>query len=237
VTPATAAPAITTQPANQTVTVGSTATFSVVATGTPSPTYQWRKGGTNITGATASSYTTPATILTDSGAVFSVVVTNTVTSVTSTNATLTVNPAGSTTTPPSLDYSIANFTATEEVTLRSTTPVTFRTEEVRLRSTTPVTFRVEVKNVGTDSGLVSATLVGSLNGVEVYRRTMQVSAPVGTTTTLGFQPYTPTTVGTIQWTVTIQDQGPALNTATATTTIVRTQRDRGRDEKSSNRED
>ena len=36
------APAITTQPANQTVNAGQTAAFSVVATGTPAPTYQWQ---------------------------------------------------------------------------------------------------------------------------------------------------------------------------------------------------
>jgi hypothetical protein len=38
-------PSITTQPANQTVAVGSTATFSVVATGTAPMTYQWYKNG------------------------------------------------------------------------------------------------------------------------------------------------------------------------------------------------
>jgi hypothetical protein len=135
-----------------------------------------------------------------------------------TGATVTAPPPSTT----GLDYSIVSFTATEEV---------------RLRSRTPVILRVAVKNVGTVSGSSPATLVGSLNGVEVYRRTMPVSAPVGTTTTLEFQSFTPTRVGTIRWTVTIQDQGPALNTATATTTIVRTQRDKERDERSSSRED
>jgi len=87
------APAITTQPASQTVTVGQTAAFSVVASGTAPLTYQWRKNGTAITGATAASYTTPATVLGDNGALFSVVVTNSAGNVTSGNATLTVNAA------------------------------------------------------------------------------------------------------------------------------------------------
>jgi hypothetical protein len=86
------APTITTQPANRTVTIGQTASFSVVASGTAPLSYQWRKNGTNISGATSSSYTTPATVSSDNGATFSVVVSNSAGSVTSNNATLTVNP-------------------------------------------------------------------------------------------------------------------------------------------------
>jgi hypothetical protein len=84
-------PTITTQPANQTVKAGKTAKFSVTATGTTPLGYQWRKNGVNIPGATKASYTTPATTLADNGALFSVTVTNSVGSVTSNNATLTVN--------------------------------------------------------------------------------------------------------------------------------------------------
>ena len=84
-------PAIITQPANQTVTVGQTATFTVAATGTAPLKYQWKKSGTNLGGATNASYTTPATVLGDNGAVFAVVVSNSVGMVTSSGATLTVN--------------------------------------------------------------------------------------------------------------------------------------------------
>lgn len=85
------APTITVQPSNQNVTVGQTATFSVTATGTALLSYQWQKNSTNISGATASSYTTPATVSGDNGAQFDVIVSNTVGSQTSTMATLTVN--------------------------------------------------------------------------------------------------------------------------------------------------
>ena len=88
-----AAVAITTQPANQTVAVGQTATFSVAATGSPALTYQWRKAGAAIAGATAASYTTAALTGADSGASYTVVVANPVNSVTSAAAILTVNPA------------------------------------------------------------------------------------------------------------------------------------------------
>lgn len=91
------APTITAQPANQTVTVGQTATFSVTATGTAPLGYQWQKNSANITGATAASYTTPATVTTDSGAKFDVIVSNAAGSQTSAMAILTVNPASGST--------------------------------------------------------------------------------------------------------------------------------------------
>ncbi|HTZ22100.1 MAG TPA: immunoglobulin domain-containing protein [Opitutaceae bacterium] len=52
-------PTITTQPANQAVNVGASATFSVVAAGATPFTYQWKLNGTAITGATGTSYTVP----------------------------------------------------------------------------------------------------------------------------------------------------------------------------------
>src|SRR5207248_5672864 len=51
VSAAAVAPSITTQPASQTVTVGQTATFTVVAAGTAPWSYQWRKSGTAISRA------------------------------------------------------------------------------------------------------------------------------------------------------------------------------------------
>ena len=88
-----APPSITTQPANKTVTAGQTATFSVTATGTATLTYQWKKNGTAISGATSASYTTPATTTADNGAQFTVTVTNGAGNITSNAATLTVNAA------------------------------------------------------------------------------------------------------------------------------------------------
>jgi PA14 domain/Immunoglobulin domain/Immunoglobulin I-set domain len=84
-----ASPVIVTQPANRTVNLGQTAAFSVTATGS-GLSYQWRKNGTAINGATASTYTTPITTASDNGATFSVVVSNSAGNVTSNNAVLTV---------------------------------------------------------------------------------------------------------------------------------------------------
>jgi Immunoglobulin I-set domain len=93
VTAAPVAPTITTQPSNQTVSAGQTATFSVVASGTAPLMYQWQKNNMNISGATSATYTTPPTTSGDNGATFRVMVTNVVTTVSSNTATLTVNPA------------------------------------------------------------------------------------------------------------------------------------------------
>jgi hypothetical protein len=84
------APAVTNQPQNSSVTVGQTATFTVVATGVPAPAFQWYKNKTAISGATSASYTTPITEISDNGAQFSVSATNSVKSVDSNSATLTV---------------------------------------------------------------------------------------------------------------------------------------------------
>jgi uncharacterized protein (UPF0303 family) len=62
------APTISAQPANQTVTVGQAASFSVAVAGTAPFNDQWLKNSTNITGATGASYTMPATLAADSGA-------------------------------------------------------------------------------------------------------------------------------------------------------------------------
>src|SRR3984893_971274 len=84
-------PSITTQPMSQAVTVRHAASFNVVATGTTPLSYQWRKNSVAIAGATSSSYTTPASTISENGAQFTVVVSNTTGNVTSSAATLTVN--------------------------------------------------------------------------------------------------------------------------------------------------
>ncbi len=94
-----ASPVITAQPQSQTVTAGANVTFSVSATGTPAPTYQWRKNGTYISGATQSSYTLTSVNSGHAG-YYSVVVTNAYGSVESSNATLTVTTAPAITTQP-----------------------------------------------------------------------------------------------------------------------------------------
>ena len=84
------APVLATQPANQTVSLGGTATFGVTATGTTPLAYQWQKNASNIYGATGAVFTTWTTTNADNGDTFDVVVTNAFGSVTSSTAMLTV---------------------------------------------------------------------------------------------------------------------------------------------------
>ena len=72
------------------MTVGQTATFSVVASGSAPFSYVWKKNSVAIANATGSSYITPTTTTADNGATFTVTVTNSVGSITSNTATLTV---------------------------------------------------------------------------------------------------------------------------------------------------
>ncbi len=84
------APVISIQPSNQSAAPGGTATFTVRATGTAPLAYQWQINGTIIPDAFSSSYTTPPAKTSDNGSTFDVIVTNSVGSITSSAATLTV---------------------------------------------------------------------------------------------------------------------------------------------------
>jgi hypothetical protein len=91
----TAAPVITTQPANQTVDAGQSASFSAAASGTPAPTVQWQlstNGSTwsTITGATGTTYAIASTTSADSGHQFRAVFTNSVSTATTNAASLVV---------------------------------------------------------------------------------------------------------------------------------------------------
>src|SRR5256886_4473149 len=89
--PVATAPSITIQPTSKAVTAGQTASFSVAATGTARLNYQWKKNGIAVSGASSSAYTTPATSTSDSGAQFTVIVSNSAGSVTSSAGVLTVS--------------------------------------------------------------------------------------------------------------------------------------------------
>jgi hypothetical protein len=91
VIPLSGAPTIVAQPASQTVAVGDSASFSVSAIGAPPLSYFWRRNGSFIPGATASSYTTNNVQLPGSGSQFSCLVSNADGTVLSSNAVLTVS--------------------------------------------------------------------------------------------------------------------------------------------------
>lgn len=104
------APTIT-NPADQTVTEGSAASFSVTASGTPTPTVTWEvsvDGGTSwnpiATGVSADGLTLTVgpTTVAQSGNQYRATASNASGAVTSNPATLTVNPLPAATTPPTI---------------------------------------------------------------------------------------------------------------------------------------
>ena len=83
------APVIIAQPANLTVTISNTAVFNVLATGTPLPSYQWSFDGTNIVSATNATLTLNNVLPAQAGN-YAVLISNSVGSIASSNAVLTV---------------------------------------------------------------------------------------------------------------------------------------------------
>jgi DNA/RNA endonuclease G (NUC1) len=122
-------PSITASPSSQSVNAGSGVTFSVTATGSPTLTYQWRKGGVAIVGnatATTSALTLNNVQAADTAA-YDVVVTNSVNSAASAVATLTVNAAAPTITgQPASATASTGGTAGFTVTATGTAPLTYQ---------------------------------------------------------------------------------------------------------------
>ena len=106
-----AAPAVTVQPASQTITADQPVTFTASATGTPLPTVQWQVSfdGVNfsdIAGAIGATYSSTVS-QSESGEEFQAVFTNSAGSATSKPATLTVQTAPAVTTQPTSQTTLA----------------------------------------------------------------------------------------------------------------------------------
>jgi hypothetical protein len=175
-----AAVAITAQPASQTAFVGQTATFSVTATGSPALTYQWRKGGAAISGATAATFTTPVLTAADSGASYTVVVTNPVNAVTSAAATLTVNPAvAPTITQQPASISVrANDAASFAVAVSGSSPFTYqwRFNGANIVGANAATFTIPQVGTG-DAGTYTVAVTNAAGSAISAGATLTIAPP------------------------------------------------------------
>lgn len=156
-------PVITTQPASQTVQVGQTATFGVVATGATQ--YQWRKNGSVLLGASNSTLTLANVTAADAGS-YSVTVANATVSTTSNVVILTVTPS---TTPPAITVQPlpASVTVGANATLSvSATGVglsyQWRKDGVAIAGATNAT--LAVSNAGADAAGQYSVTVSNANG-------------------------------------------------------------------------
>src|SRR5437660_696160 len=179
---AAAAPSITTQPVNQTVTVGQTATFTVVATGTAPLSYQWQKNGTAISGATSASYTTAATTSSDNGAQFVVVVSNTAGSVTSNAPTLTSAAAApSITTQPASQTVTVGQTATFTVVATGTAPLSYawRKNGTAISGATAASYTTPATTSSDNSAQFTVTVSNVAGNVTSNPATLTVTTGTG----------------------------------------------------------
>lgn len=151
VTAAPVAPSISTHPQSTTVTTGNSVQFSVVAAGTAPLSYQWKKNGTALSGATAAVFTLNSAALSDA-ADYTVVITNLAGSATSSVATLTVTAAP---TPPAIS------TQPQSATVTAGNTVTFTVVSI---GSAPLSYQWS-KNGSPISGATSASL--SLSNVQI----------------------------------------------------------------------
>ncbi len=175
------APSITVNPSNSTVCSGAGASFTVAATGTPTPTFQWRKNTVNIGGATSSTYTIPATVAGDAGS-YDCVVTNSCGGATSTAASLTVNTAPAITGNPSASTVCAGAPASFTASATGTPSPTFqwRKNAVNIGGATSSTYNIASAVTG-DAGSYDCVVTNSCGNATSTAATLTVNTAPGVT--------------------------------------------------------
>ncbi|MFT3784300.1 MAG: immunoglobulin domain-containing protein [Nibricoccus sp.] len=220
------APSITAQPQSATTTVGSSVTFSVTASGSTPLSFQWQKGGTAITGATSASYTIASAQTTDAGN-YTVVVSNSIGSVTSSAATLTVNSAPAITGQPQSLSVVAGASASFSVTATGAALLTYQWQKggtaiigatsatytiASTQTTDAGSFTVVVTNGAGSTTSSAATLTVSANAVAPTITTQPQSAAI---TVGGNVTFTAAATGTAPLTYQWQKNGTAITGATS----------------------
>jgi len=184
------APIILTQPSAPAGTIysGNTFSFTVDAAGTPALGYQWRKGGSPLTGATQATYTQASASAADDGS-YDVVITNPFGTVTSTALTITVSPV----TAPTITAAMSPASATRiqggsmtwSVGADGTSPYTYiwkkGTSVLAANTTNEKTNTFTKASLGAgDAGIYSVTvtnIAGPVNGGTSTLALMPASTP------------------------------------------------------------
>ncbi len=181
----TTAPTISGQPQSQSVAAGANVTFSVQATGSPAPTYQWTRNGAAIAGATGASLTLNSVAAANAGA-YAVAVTNSAGSVTSNSATLTVTGGGTGGAVPVIVSQPVGVTAATGSTVALTVVATgtpaptyqWRKDGVAIADATDATLRLATV-AGTNAGSYTVTVSNSGGAVTSTAAPVSVAAGEG----------------------------------------------------------
>ncbi|HVS50888.1 MAG TPA: immunoglobulin domain-containing protein [Opitutaceae bacterium] len=199
------APSITTQPAGASVTVGTSVTFTVAASGTGTLSYQWKKDGAAISGATSASFTIASPQLADAGS-YTVVVSNSAGSATSNAATLTVNAASS---APSIT------TQPVGATVNSGASVTF---SVVASGTGTLSYQWKKDGAAISGATNASYTIASAQATDAGSYTVTISSIAGSVTS-GSATLTVNVVGTPP-TITTQPVNATVNAGTSVTFTV-----------------
>src|SRR5262245_39146377 len=175
-----APPVITMQPRSQTILVGEPLTFTVAATGSAPLTFQWRKNGVNIAGATAPSLSIASLQFSDAG-VYTVVVSNGAGSVASDQATLVVS---ATPVPPTILTQpipitvVAGAQAQFTVTAEGSSPLSFqwRKDGAAIPGATGDTYTIASASAD-DAGSYTVTVTNAAGSVTSDPATLTVIIP------------------------------------------------------------
>ncbi len=175
-----APPQVTGDPVSQTVNQGDTATFTVTATGTPAPTYQWRKGGTALPGKTAATLSLTNVLSADDGS-YDCVVSNVVSTATSAAATLSVRVPPTITTPPASLSRVVGQSATFSVVAAGTPSLAYQWQRgtTNIPGATGTNYTIASVNVS-DAGsyrVVVTNLAGTVTSVAATLSVSTAAAP------------------------------------------------------------
>ncbi|HJW31960.1 MAG TPA: immunoglobulin domain-containing protein [Holophagaceae bacterium] len=190
--PAGPAPAFSTQPSSTTVVAGTQASFTVAASG--SPTYQWKKNGTVIGGATSATYQTPATAPGDDNALFLAVATNGGGSTTSTGAVLRVNYVTIDAQPATASVGTgmnATFTVTASGSTGGTLSYQWKKDGTDIPGATATSYPLTNVGLG-DAATYTCAVTGTLNGTTASATTAPAALNVAGAPSITTQPQSQT---------------------------------------------
>ncbi|WP_414661132.1 immunoglobulin domain-containing protein [Horticoccus sp. 23ND18S-11] len=175
-------PTITTQPVAVVLDQGQTAAFSVTAGGTPPFTYQWRRNGIAIAGATSSTLSLTNIIGTSAGT-YSAVVTNAAGTVTSAGASLVVNTIPTITSQPHAQVAVLGGSATFDVAVSGGASFTYQWRKNGVAIAGANAASLTVNNVtAADAGnfdvLVSNTIGSTTSSMAQLTTVTAATAPV-----------------------------------------------------------
>jgi hypothetical protein len=180
------APTITTQPQSSTVVAGANATFNVTANGTAPLSYQWRRNGTDIVGATSATLTF-ASAAADNGVAYAVVVSNGGGSITSANATLTVNVPPTITSQPQPSSVADGASASFSVTATGTAPLSFqwRRNGIDIGGATAATLNLGTVTLADNAAVFSVVVANVVGSIPSSGATLTVNPTISGAVTDG----------------------------------------------------